>query len=573
MVLTMDEGRSRNRWPADAVAVAGYLAGAVLLCGRLLAHPGQRLPYTPGDRILAEYYLAWAARCVRHASNPFVLDRLNAPAGVNGMANTTMLGLGLPMSPVTLLFGPGIAFDALVVLTVAATAATWYWLLSRHVVDSRAAAWVGGLVAAFAPSVANHATFHPNLTAQFLVPVIVWRVVKLRDAPVRGGLILAALVVWQVFINEETLFITALAVGLFGLLWLVQRPREVQLPNVLAGLGVTLLVTAVLLAYPLWWQFFGGNAYRGGEKQMTAFHTDLLGLTSFSRNSVAVRFSEFQPAPGFFAEQHGYFGWPLVIAVVAVVIWRWREPLVRSIAVTGAVFAVLSFGNDLTLYGRDIGVPGPYSLLSGLPLFDTLLPTRLGEAATWAVAPLVAIGIDRLPAVAGLRVLKVGLIAAVLVPAAPVPIKVIDRPAIPSFIASGEWRSYVKAQESALIVPLATFEHWTSMSWATATGADLRMSHGYFLGPAGGVKGSHATVGPAVRPTDRLINTATATHQVTTVTDADREQARLDLAYWRTSIILAPTGDGAAAERGTLDALFGPGRQVGGLWLWDVRNP
>jgi hypothetical protein len=568
----MDEGRSRRRWPADVVAVAGYLAGAVLLCARLLAHPGQRLPYTPGGRILAEYYLQWAARCVRHAGNPFVLDRLNAPAGVNGMANTTMLGLGLPMSPVTLLFGPGVAFDVLVVLTLAGTAAAWFWLLSRHVVDNRVAAWVGGLVAAFAPSVANHAAFHPSLTAQFLVPVIVWRVVKLRDAPVRGGLILAALVVWQVCINEETLFITALAVAVFGVLCLIQRPREVRLPNVLAGLGVTLLATAVVLAYPLWWQFYGANAYRGGEPRMSAFHTDLLGLTSFSRNSVAVRLSEFPPEPGFSAEQHGYFGWPLVIAVAAVVVWRWREPLVRSIAITGMVFAVLSFGTDLTLHNRDIGVPGPYAPLRHLPLFDMLLPTRLGEAVTWAVVPLVAIGLDRLPAPAGLRVLKVGLVAAVLVPAAPVPIKVIDRPAIPSFIASGEWRSYVRAHESALIVPLATFEHWTPMSWATATGCDLRMSHGYFLGPAGGVKGRRAAVGAPVRPTDRLINAATGSHQVPPVTDEDREQARLDLAYWRTSIILAPTGDGAAAERGTLDALFGPGREVGGLWLWDVRN-
>lgn len=568
----MGEGRSRNRWLADLVAVVGYLAGAVVLCGRLLAHPGQRLPYTPGDRILAEYFLAWAARSVRHGSNPFFLDRLNAPAGVNGMANTTMLGLGLPMSPVTLLAGPGIAFDVLVVLTLAATGATWFWLLSRHVVDSRVAAWTGGMVAAFAPSVANHATFHPNLTAQFLVPVIVWRVVKLRDAPVRGGLILAALVVWQLFINEETLLVTALAVGLFGLLWLVQRPREVRLPGVLAGLGVTLLVTAVLLAYPLWWQFFGTGAYHGGEQQMTAFHTDLLGLTSFSRNSVAVRFSEFPPAPGFSAEQHAYFGWPLVIAVAAIVVRWWREPLVRCLAVTGAVFAVLSFGNELTVRGEAIGVPGPYALLRDLPLFDTLLPTRLGEAATWAVAPLVAIGLDRLPAAAGTRVLKVGLAAAVLVPAAPVPIKVFDRPPVPAFLTSGEWRSYVRAQESVMMVPLATFEHWTAMSWATATGADLRMSHGYFLGPAGGVKGRPAVVGAPGRPTDLLINTATGSRQAQRVTDADREQARLDLAYWRTSIVLAPTGPAAAAERGTLDALFGPGREVGGLWLWDVRT-
>jgi hypothetical protein len=308
---------------------------------------------------------------------------------------------------------------------------------------------------------------------------------------------------------------------------------------------------------------------------MTAFHADLLGLTSFSRNSVAVRFSEFQPEPGFSAEQHLYFGWPLVIAVAAVVVWRWREPLVRATAVTGAVFAALSFGNELTLYNRGTGIPGPYALLSHLPLFDTALPTRLGEAATWAVAPLVAIGLDRLPRPAerGLRVLKLGLVAAVLVPAAPVPIKVIDRPPVPAFIASGQWRSYVQADESVLVVPLASFAHWTPMYWASETGAALPMSHGYFLGPADGVRGRHAFVGAPPRPTDRLIAAATAGHQVPAVTDADREQASFDLAYWRTSIILAPEGDEAAAERGTLDALLGPGRHVGGLWLWDVRNP
>ena len=433
-------------------------------------------------------------------------------------------------------------------------------------VDNRVAAWVGGLVAAFAPSVANHAPFHPNLTAQFLVPVIVWRVVKLRDAPVRGGLILAGLVVWQVFINEETLLVTALAIGVFGLLWLVQRPREVRLPNVLAGLGVTLLVTAVLLAYPLWWQFFGANSYRGGAKRTTAFHTDLLGLTSFSRNSVAVRFSEFQPVPGFSAEQDGYFGWPLVIAVVAVVVWRWREPIVRSVAITGAVFAVLSFGNELTLHGRDTGVPGLYALLEHLPLFDTLLPTRLGEAATWAVAPLVA---DRAgpaagsggPAGAEGRPGRGGAGAG-----APVPIKVIDRPAIPSFIASGEWRSDVRAQESVLV---GAPGHLRALDADELGDRDRdRPAHVARLlpGPGRRRQGHRARRwAHRVRPTDRLINAATDSHQVPTVTDADREQARLDLAYWRTSIILAPPGGGAPPQRGTLDALFGPGREVGGL--------
>ncbi|MGI5243406.1 hypothetical protein [Dactylosporangium sp. CA-139066] len=548
---------------ADLLACAGYLLGALLLCGRLLAHPGQRLPYTPGDRIQAEYFLAYSARVLHHAGNPLLIDRLNAPVGVNAMANTTMFGLGIPLAPVTWLAGPGVAFDVLIVAALCGTAAAWFWLLSRHVVDSRPAAWVGGLVGGFAPSVVSHASFHPNLAAQFLIPVIAWRVVRLFESrrPVRDGLILAALVVWQVFINEETLFIAALAIGVFLLLW-----KGIRWRPILPGLAVAAGASLVALAYPLWFQFFGPAAYRGGERQMTGFHTDLLGVTSFSRNSLAVRLSETPPAPGFSAEQHAHLGWPLLLAAAAFVAWRWRDRLVRSLAVTGVVFLVLSLGTQLTVRGRATGIPGPYALLAHLPLFDTVLPTRLGQATTWALAPIAALAVTaaaRLPS----RILAAGLVAAVLVPAAPAPTLVFDRPPVPAFISSGAWRTYVAADDSVLVVPLADFEHWTAQSWSTATGLDLRLSHGYFLAPEGGVAGRHAVVGPPPRYLDGLIRTPP-----TAVTDADRERARADLRYWHTALILVPPDAGLEPQRSLFGALFGPGRLTGGVWIWDVRR-
>ncbi|HTJ40176.1 MAG TPA: hypothetical protein VL738_43830 [Dactylosporangium sp.] len=545
---------------ADMLACASYLLGALVLCGRLLAHPGLRLPYTPGDRIQAEYFLAYSARVLHHLGNPLLIEQMNAPVGFNAMANTSMFGLGIPMAPVTWLFGPGVAFDVLIVAALCGTAAAWYWLLSRRVVDSRAAAWVGGLVGGFAPSVVSHASFHPNLAAQFLVPLICWQVVRLFDStrPVRDGLVLAALIVWQVFVNEETLLVAALAIGVFLLLWRGWRWRPI-----LPGLAVAAGASLVVLAYPLWFQFFGPVAYRGGEEQMTAFHTDLLGVASFSRNSVAVRLSETPPAPGFSAEQHVHYGWPLLIAAAAFVAWRWRDRLVRSLAVTGAVFVLLSLGTELTVRGHGTGIPGPYALLSHLPLFDTLLPTRLAQAATWALAPIAALAVAaaRFPS----RVLTAGLVAAVLVPAAPVPTLVFDRPAVPAFVAGGAWRSYVGPGDSVLVVPLADFEHWTAETWTIATGLDMRISHGYFLAPEDGVEGRHAVVGPPPRYLDGLIRNPPAT-----VTDADRERSREDLRYWRTGLILVPTDPAYAPQRALFDALVGPGRLTGGVWVWDV---
>ncbi|WP_432976075.1 hypothetical protein [Dactylosporangium sp. CA-233914] len=566
---------------ADLLALGSYLLGALFIVSPLLAHYGKRMPVSPGDRALSEYFLSWAAHAVTHGENPLHIMQYNAPFGVNGMANTTVLGFAIPLSPITLLFGAQVTFDLLIVLSIAGTAAAWYWLLSRHLVTSRTAAWVGGLVGGFAPTVASHASYHPNLAAQFMVPLLAWRSFKLLEGrSVRNGLILAALIVYQVFINEETLFLVALSIAAVMLLYAVQRRDRVRaaLRPLAAGLGVTAGVSVVVLAYPLYFQFLGPGHYHGGESYMTTFRMDVLGLTSYGSNSVAERLGRFgEPPPPLGAEEHGFLGWALVLLLAALVIWQWSDVFIRCLAMTGLGFQIMAWGSPLQFQGRDTDIPAPYGLLKELPLFDTLLPTRLGEVTNWAVVPILALGLQRLIDIKGLpirtrRLLFVGVLAAALVPAAPMPIKVVNRVEIPAFISSGKWKPYVTGDRTVLIVPLPQWDFPTGMFWAAATNADMRISHGYFLGPADGVDGHHAFVGPVPRPTDKLFTTAMYGRTVPLITDADRAQAREDLRYWHTSLILAPEGPKWAAVRETLTELYGPGTFTGGLWMWDVRD-
>lgn len=583
----------RRRWwhgHPGLLAAGSYLLGAFFVTARLFAHLGHRVPDLPGDasgdRIQSEYFLAFAARLVTHGGNPFFTDRLNAPIGVNTMANTSVLGFGIPMAPVTLLFGPSVTFDILIVAGITGTGAAWFWVLRRHLGLTPLAAWLGGLLGAFAPSMISHAIFHPNLTAQFLVPFIIWRAIRLREPGrwLRNGLVLASLVVYQAFINEETLLLAALGTGLFMVLYALQRRDEARAGwrPLLAGLGVTATASLVVLAYPLWWQFLGKGSYHGGVPGMTKLHIDLLGLTSFPSNSVAERLAATTP-PLLGTEEHAYFGWPLVILAVTIVVWLWRELIVRCAAITGAVFAVLALGSPLTLRGHPIGLYGPFAVLKRLPLLDTLLPTRLGEVTTWAMAPILAIAVHRLGqlsyptdarAARLRRVLTVGVLAAALVPIAPLPIPVRVRPAVPAFVASGAWRSYVGPDQSVLVVPLPTYDKPAAMMWATSTGLDMKLSHGYFLAPKNGTPGQHATVGPVTRPTDGFLTAATyAPSMIPPVTPAARKQAQVDLAYWHAAIIIVPDDVPATdAIRRTLDSLIGPGRLVGGVWLWDVRH-
>jgi hypothetical protein len=572
---------SRQR-VADAVAVASYLAGAIVVTGHLWVGPSTRtIDHWFGDRALAEWYLAFAARVVTHLENPFFTTRMNMPTGVNMMANTSMLGLGVPAAPITLLFGAAVAFDVLVTVCVAGTALAWYYVLSRHLVSSRAAAWIGGLVCGFAPSMTSHASWHPNLVAQFLMPFIALRVVRLREPGryLRNGVLLGLLVAYQAFINEELLFLTALGCGLFALVYFAiayAGPRRSEARSwvrpFLSGLGVAAVTGAVLLSYPLWWQFAGPGSYRG-ISGTTEGGNDLLAYVSFSTGSVGRRLTSGGTVPQLGSEDNGYFGWPLVLVVVALAVLCWRSTVVRAASVTAVTFAALSFGPKPTLDGHDLGVPGLWAPLRHLPLLDSTLPTRCGLLTTAMVGIVLAIGCDRLRSFAArprYRVLVAGVLVAVLVPAAPLPLPAVDRDPVPAFIADGIWRRYVREDESVLFVPSASFQYPDSMAWAARGGQDPRLTHGYFLGP--GTTG-RSQIGPPPRPTDLLLWRAISTGKAPTVTDADRATARADLAYWRAAIVvLRPHRLVPEATRETVEALLGPGQFVGGVWLWDVRQ-
>ena len=247
-----------------ARAVAVYLALAFWVTSGLWRNIGALALVNGGSDVhFFEWALVHATRIFTHGENPFFSPQLNAPDGVNMMANTGLLGLTVPLVPVTLLFGPAVAFTVMLTGGLTATAWAWYHVLSRHIVGRRPAAFVGGLFAGFAPGLVNHANGHPDLVCQFLIPFIVWRAISLRGA--RDGVVLGLLVTWQAFLNEELLFQTGLAVAVFVAAYAVFRPAEVRARAgpFLAGLGPALLTAGVLLAYPLWFQFFGPQSYRG----------------------------------------------------------------------------------------------------------------------------------------------------------------------------------------------------------------------------------------------------------------------------------------------------------------------
>jgi hypothetical protein len=598
--------RFRLRWRrpdrSDLIAGAIYVCGAAWVNYRLLRHPRVRLQSTNiADDANFQWMLAHGARVLSHGVNPFFTHQMNVPDGVNLMANTALLGLTLPLAPVTLLLGTGVSYALLVMIALAGTAAAWYYVLSRHVVTSRPAALLGGLFAGFAPAMVSQVNGHPNIAAQFLVPFLIWRSFKLREPgrAVRNGVLLGLLVVWQAFLNEEILLMTALCIGLFvGCYALFNRAAVPgrrtliggealtgALRPGLHGLAVAALVAGVLLAYPLYWQFAGPQSYLGLPMTIQKnFGADVTSFTAFASQSLGGSKYTLEHFAQNASEENSFFGWPLAVLLVALVWWLRRSPAVRAMAVVGVVAGVLSLGPRLYVYGRHTHIPAPYALLNHLPLLDTVVPTRFALVFTPIAGIVLALGYQRMselwrtvsmPVDVPVRLVTCALLVAALLPLAPRPLPAAGTLSTPAFVTSDIWREYVPAGHSLVTVPAASSKDVQGMLWSASTGLDLPLQAGYFLGPTGsGHSPRRATYGPTKRPTPMLWDGVAATGKVPAITARQRADAAADLRYWRAAaVVLQPGTRHTKALRTTTTQLIGAQpKMVGGVWLWDVRT-
>ncbi|MEQ4303224.1 hypothetical protein ABNF97_17850 [Plantactinospora sp. B6F1] len=572
------------RWPTwrrDLAVYAAFLVAGLWVTSQIWLDPAGRVASLySSDPAQVQYFLAHSVRVVLHGEFPFFTDRLNYPDGVNLMANTAILGLGIPMVPVTLLFGPAVSFVVLVTIGLAGTASAWYYVLSRHLVGAPVAAIVGGWFCGFSPALLSHANWHPNIISQFLLPFIVWRVLALTRStrPVRDGVILALLVTYQAFINEEILLFTAMACGVFLLAVLVQEPgrwRAAWRP-LGAGLAVCGVLAGALLAYPLLVQFAGRQAYHGLSDAVRDYGNDLAaffvpGSTTLGGNQRA----NLDLAPNY-SEENAFFGWSLALLTVAIVVWLRREVVIRALAATGLLFAILSLGERVSWWNRG-AIWGPWDVLVKAPLLDAVVPTRFGLITTVVIGLILALATDRAwkLEVADRRALRAVVVAALaiaLVPILPLPLREVSRPPVPHFITSGQWRPYVGPDQTLVPVPIPAMGHTNGMRWAAAVNLDFRMPGGYFLAPRNGNTGDPGRFGGRPSGLSAVLDRVATSGQPATLNDRQRRRALDELRHWRAAVLVLPVRqDNAEALRSTVDQFAGPARRTADVWLWDVR--
>lgn len=573
-------GRAFARWcgtPAarDVAACLFFVLCSMLLTRGLWPDPTNRaLADNVNDQALSEWFLAHDV-LVWTGDFSFVTDRLNAPDGVNLMSNTAHILSGALMAPVTVLFGAPVSFALLSAGNLAATAAGWYLLLARTLRRHRAAALVGGLFAGFAPGMISQANSHLHMTAQWLVPPIVWCLIRLtRVVATRAvattavglGLLIAA----HVLLGEEVLFLTALTMALFTAGYVLRRPTWARAvaPRFLAGLCIAAGVSGALIAYPLWVQFAGPQHTPNAPFGPEYFYGDLASFAVYSPLSVGGSPEAARLAANP-TELNAFLGLPLMLVVIACVAWRWRSPVTFAAALAGLVMFWLSLGPSVFYDNHRTGLPSLYRLIAHVPVVNSALPTRYALALIPLISLILAYALHAAWHHGGFARIALPLAVVVaLAPTVPRSLATTARTPVPTFITAGGWRQCTPEGGVLVPVPLPTPAQPDAMRWATAANVSFALPEGFFIGPYG--PEGHSSIGTYSQPTSALLAKVASTGEVPPIDNKTRAQAQRDLAFWRADCLALAHVTQERALRQTLEELLGPGRPIDDTWTWKV---
>jgi hypothetical protein len=361
------------------------------------SHPTSTTLCGCGDSSLLTWFIAWPAYAMAHGLDPFYSTAMFHPSGVNLLSNTGVLAIGVPLAPITWVFGPVASFNVALTLIPVLSALAMFVLVRRWV-RWQPAAFVAGLVYGFSPFIFTGLVAGWMTTLLVIPPLIVACLDELlfrqRARPVLVGVVLGVLVTIQFFIGTEVLTITAIgvAVGLVVVLGYARRQADdLRARARYAGVGALSATgtAVVLLAYPAWFALAGpahlsGLVWPGGYPGYGGTTLkDYLLPTPAGSAALAHTFGGYQGA----TLSGQYLGIGLMVVVLGgVAVWRHD----RRLWFFGAM-AVLSVPLSI---GLETGHWVPWEILVRIPLIQNIVPNRFLVITFLSVAVLFGLIVD-----------------------------------------------------------------------------------------------------------------------------------------------------------------------------------
>jgi hypothetical protein len=397
-------GRRRRAPLARAAGLAVlvlYAAMAVFYEGRYAI--GNLAGGTVGSGPDVQIYvwgMRWWPYALGHGLYPFVAHVLWPPYGSNVLWTTTVPALSLLFAPVTLAFGPTVAFNVASLLAPAVSAWAAY-ALCHELTGQRWPSIAGGAVFGFSSYELAEGLAHLHLSAAMLVPLAVLvtiRFVRGRYAGWGLALALCVIAVVQFFIAPEVLATMILmgAITWLAALAFVPGARDALL-RALPWIGAALAGTAVLLAPAL-------ISMKSSDRLQlinvpATYSADLVNFVVPTRVTLLGRGHAASIAHQFIgnaAEESAYLGVPLLLLIACFALLQRGRPAARVVLAGFAAAVLFSLGPRLHVAGHaSVWLPG--SVLFGLPLMHNAMPVRLTLYASLAAGVMVAMMLARPP--------------------------------------------------------------------------------------------------------------------------------------------------------------------------------
>jgi hypothetical protein len=474
-----------GRFVRDGTAFVLYAAVSFSYFGvRLLPHPGRVVVGHGPDPGTWIWSFAWWPHAIGSWTNPFFTHAVYAPQGINLAWTTTVPGLAVPFAPLTLAFGPVVAFNVAAVLLPAAAAWTAY-LLCRHVTGSTWASLVGGYLFGFSSFVLGQQFLgHIHMTGCFLVPLVALSVLRYLEGELDERGVwwrLALLLAWQLLISTEmTAMVTcALIVG-GALTYALARRLRPRLRSLIAPASAAYATAAVIdgpFVFYLLHGFHSGSFAGAGnaptDPANVLFPTRTNGLAGRSFHSVS---GGFDPA-----EYGLYLGLPILL-IVALYAWRLRRAAGARILLSGLVVAfVLTLGDALVVGGRRL-MSMPWALARHVPVLDNIRADRFALFVELIAAVVAALWTAQTRG----RVFARPYVLPVLAVAALVPNVALAgyRSALRQypFFRTGAYRSCIGQGDTIAVFPIGQadpVEQTDAMRWQADSGFRFRLAGGY----------------------------------------------------------------------------------------------
>ena len=389
-----------------ALLTLGYLALALAMTWPLVLHSGSFVMAGLEDGSMSIWNLWWMKFSLLDlGQSPMHTTYLFFPDGAGLIFHSLPKVLGLISIPLQYMAGFAIAYNVIFLLTFVLTALTTYWL-AFHLLGQRLPAFLAGAFFAFSPFRWDQLG-HLQLLSTMLIPVYILLVIKGREGLAKGG--------WRPWIYfslaglalaitaYDTEYYSVFLIIFSALYFVFYVPLKGDLPAIrrwgllLAGLLVSGIIFAALFS-PMLLAAARELAANGDyvsfpAGKTAAYGADLLAfLVPHSFSQFLGSFFDYAPNT-----DTTFLGW-MAVLLALVGLWRFRRR--RDVwlwGLTALLSAALALGPDLKIMGRVTGLPGPYLLITHVPVISAVrVPARFAAITMLAVAILAGYGLSAL---------------------------------------------------------------------------------------------------------------------------------------------------------------------------------